>query len=624
MDWDTRFGAFRQLLHTGVQAPRDLHQLLDLVDDAFLTDPDRYLEQWVGYAASLPSHTPPVIGCGSVSEFLFWSERAPFARFDVAFDRDARLRDEFDALASSPQLGSLRSLSTSHCRLGPEGAQAIADLDGLSNLESLDLSGGRIAHDGLAALSESGLLAGLSRLHVTRCDLDIGSTQVLSILASCRSLRHLSIPSPSNTAQLERLLALESFSNLESLRLSSERSAEGDPIAFAHVLANAPHLMLLERLELRGFGGSFGPATMRVLLESDELLSLTTVLAGSMDAPDTRAECDAFFATPRAQSLTHLDVGYESAPILTALAEAEPLESLRDLYLEEPTVDELDALADWPGLRHVTSLHLPAGRGRYTDHGTIRFFQSPHTRALREVVLPRWIDLGEYFDELGGAPSFEGLEALTVASARIDDVPRLRDALSSPILTDLHTLLVSFQTASDEALELLLGHEHFTSLRTLRIYADHLAANHLDALRQTPWFDGLEDLVLVIPFPWRASQNSKLPRSKLPHTHRDLLERGEGLVHSLAEGPLPSRLANLRVSVMDHRGEPLVPKALVRLLARPELSHAARHGLLAPLDKRHLVGLAATSRLKRTNRLDRYELIETLRRFVMARNAPPA
>ncbi len=655
MDWDTRFGAFRQLLHTGASSPHDRAQLLDLIDDVFHTDPDRYLEQWVGYAASLHLDAPVVIECASVSAFFFWSERAPFARFDVSFDEDLRGAAAVKTLATSPRLGLVRALSTAQSRLGPKGAQVLAALDGLVNLEVLDLSSSYIKDEGFEALVDSGLLDGLTHLDLYSCALDVGSAErmandvdttalvtldlssnpfgpdgVIAIVASCPQLRELLLrvtvdddPCVFVAQELEHLVALESLSNLEALHIPFSYLPDSNALECIRVLTRARHFEKLTHLEIDGLYGSLDAAAAVTLLDSEALPALMNLSQEFFRTINTREDCDALLAHPRAQAISHLDISHDARPFVDALSDAAPLDALRSISIHDVTCDDLDALATWRGLSQVQALDLSNSAYELVDTDLANLIASPHTRGLRELHLPRRINLIEVPEMLAGSPALDGLEVLSFQRSYINDVGSLRALCSSAELTSLRRLEMRDCEMHAEELDVICSCAHFSSLRELDLRDEDLGPRHLDALRQLPCFDGLDVLGLMVPLPWRMKGRGDT-RDTLPPAHLAMLERAEALVSSLADGPLPRNLDLLDVRVLDYDDEPLVPDALLRLIARPELSHNARHELLAPLKKKQLNALAKSAGLKGATRLKRYPLIEAIRRFVVARDAASA
>ena len=652
MDWDARFGAFRQLLHTGVSSPRDRAQLLDLIDDAFHDDADRYLEQWSGYAASLHLDTPVVIECASVSAFLFWSQRVPFARFDVAFGSDARPRAALDALASSPHLDLVRSLSTSGCFLAPATARRLARLTNLSSLEVLDLRASHIKDDGLGALLDAGTLDGLVHLDLTSCGISLsgarrlaqssvpsslthlelssnpfGPEGVLTIAASCVSLRTLVVretldhdPCVLSTTELERLVSLDALTHLKTLHVAFSYRFDTVPSSCIRVLADAP-LTRLSRLELGGNLQGLDLSHARELFTSPALPALVTLPGELLNRQCTRSHASTFLATPRAQSLQRLHLPARRGSFMNALAEAQPLESLRELSIVRASRDDLDSLARWEGLSRVRTLDLSEGAHDFTDDHLRALIASPYSASLRALSLPHTMTSTELPEWLADSPALEGLEALHLGGTYLGDVSRLHALCNSSQLTSLRSLTLADFCGDEDELDLFCSCEHLSSLRALSIHDASLSLRHLTSLRRMPWFERLESLELVVTLPW-----ARLLFGDSAPSEREIaaLERASEVLASVARGPLPQSLSALALVVLDHEGAPLDPGALTHLLARPELSHHARHLLTSRLTKKPLNALARSAGFKRSSRLDRYPLIEALRRFIVARGADSA
>jgi hypothetical protein len=655
MNWDTRFGAFRQLLHTGASSPHDRAQLLDLIDDAFHTDPDRYLEQWVGYVASLHLDAPVVIACASVPAFLFLSERAPFARFDVAFDNELRGQAALKALAKSPYLGLIRSLSTSHCRLGPKGAQALADLDGLSNLESLDLGGCGIKDEGLDALIDAGLISTLDALDLAECKLTGASAQrlaslspsfsrldlssnpfgvdgFLTVTAATSDLRALHVVgAPSDRAtifdldSLSRFVALENLASVERLSMTWGSSyADADAaLDYAQAFAASPYLSNLKTLGVNGTAMRQDLRAARVFFESDALPSLSSLPFTSFRSLSSEETCRAVLATPRAQEITHLDVDRRSYHFIPALVATESMASLTSLELAGHCDEDFDALAGWPGLATLRSLDLRR-IGGYRDNFTTgdldALIASPYIQGVRELVLPSDQNYYDFFEPFSTSPALDGLESLTLRASYIDWPREIQMVFDSPHVRSLQRLDLTGCSLSTSGWDTICTCNDLVAMRHLLIGNARLLPRHLKSVRSLPWFAQLETLDLTIPYPtgsivWSSQVALASPaREDLPDDLRPLVDHSESFVIILAHSRLPKGLLDLRLNVLDHLGEPLAPASLARLVGHPDLPHDARHKLASALTLPQLKALAGELGLEGARRLKRYPLIEAMRR----------
>jgi uncharacterized protein (TIGR02996 family) len=177
-----------------------------------------------------------------------------------------------EALAQSPHLHNLTTLNLARNGIGAAGAEALAQSPHLHNLTTLNLSLNRIGAAGVEALAQSPHLHNLTTLNLARNGIGAAGAEALAQSPYLQNLTTLDLASNGiGTAGVEALAQSPYLQNLTTLDLSwNELGAAG-----AEALAKSSHLHNLTTLDLSC--NRIGAAGAEALAKSPHLQNLTTL-----------------------------------------------------------------------------------------------------------------------------------------------------------------------------------------------------------------------------------------------------------------------------------------------------------------------------------------------------------
>jgi uncharacterized protein (TIGR02996 family) len=422
------------------------------------------------------------------------------------------------ALANSPQLVLLKTLSIREASLDNGALSLLLSSSHLGGLTSLDLFGNRLDSIGAKRLAESSLIGRLTHLNLQGNN--FGSEGVKALIQSRHGSVLRSLILSGNQVTDEGIVALARCPLLDHctwLELAHNPITEDG----ARALFNSPHVARLTHLRL---GGDIGYIGIMNLGESQDLPNLTS-----------------------------LDLGYGREVIrdteVRTLAESELCARLLHLGLTNSRVarDGLEALAAAAGAGRLRSLNLSYGWA--LDAAAVRalvegFAQSAlvsldlggcplrtsGAAVLAESRLPaslRWLDLrNNYFypDDVALLASSgvlsrlayldlsqnnlknEGAKALAAADLKNLTSLNLRSCnigaegakalAGSPWLANLGEISLGFNRLGDSGVKALAASPYLARLRSLDLGETRLTGAGALALAESPHLDRLEILDL--------------------------------------------------------------------------------------------------------------------------------
>jgi uncharacterized protein (TIGR02996 family) len=332
---------------------------------------------------------------------------ASLASLEVRFEGSAA-PPKVKALAASPYLGNLTSLSLEGNWARPQGAAALARSPHLARLRRLDLGRNQIGDKGVAVLAKSPHLSGLTTLWLAYNQ--IGAPGLRSLGASPHLARLTYLDLSQNplgaggpaaladatgfpaltTLLLNRCeLGTEGARELAAAPLRSLRALElrSNNIRAVQPLLMSPHLAGLSRLDL-GDNRHVGSGTINALSESPHLLSALTSLGlrtTGLSDDDVRV----LTSSPRLGNLRELDLSDNQigVPGAEALARAPSAAGLTVLNLSRNPLGNRGAraLAKSPLLANLQALELEGvGIG---SEGTRALAASPHLARIARLNL---------------------------------------------------------------------------------------------------------------------------------------------------------------------------------------------------------------------------------------------
>jgi uncharacterized protein (TIGR02996 family) len=172
------------------------------------------------FPQDIAPHLPRLWQVAPVTQLEFYDLNA--ATWDVDFNESWLPVENYEALASLPQLAHVRSLSVAECAIRAKHLKPLLASPHLTTLRELHLSGNRLGDAGARVVAESPRAAGLTVLDLSESGVGNPGAEAL--------------------AQSPHL------SGLKTLLLRVNRLGEQG----GRAVANSPHLANLERLDLGG------------------------------------------------------------------------------------------------------------------------------------------------------------------------------------------------------------------------------------------------------------------------------------------------------------------------------------------------------------------------------------
>jgi hypothetical protein len=508
--------------------------------------------------------------------------------------RDLGPRYSFGRIAGRPELAGLRRLEL----VGDDddALSALAASPHLTNLRSLSLQGNPSAGDGFRALARSALFESLEELEVGMFPRPVAAKAVPFLLASGRLRRLtrlrlavgpagpgcwevLAANRPPGLTELHWNYVWEPpdltrspalLSGLVSLDVSNCLLRD-DGLAR---LVSCPHLAGLRRLNLEQTG--VGAAGIAALARSSFVRSLThlNLNGNSLGDEALAALADLPLDSLQSLELNHLErvdhsggrprALYPSAGALAALLRASWVPHLKYLDLRHAGVggDELRVLAAAPALHGLQSLDLT--HNPLDDKGLVAFARSEHRGELRGLRLAVGLS-GDPVTNAGAAralaasPGLGCLTTLEITQVRWDR--EAAEALArSDLPAHLRQLVIAGCGVEDDAAE-ALARAPWRRLRSLNLSANPLTGRGVRSLAQSPALAGLWELGLA-------------------HT-----PVGDGGLEALAQSPHLTRLVRLDLHDADFGpagSAALAGSPVVRRLERVALNEHLELWVQAP------------------------------------------
>jgi uncharacterized protein (TIGR02996 family) len=479
------------------------------------------------------------------------------------------------AVAGSPTLNALTSLSLVDCKIGTEVARALADSPRLGLLRHLDLSGNKLGGFGFQALARSPHLGNLRSLNLTRTQMMPEDAEELARSSWFGNLRRLSLSE--NSIRDRGLAAFAAarpappltFFRLGQSGIGINRNPSGiGPDGFA-ALARSPMLKHLEHLELRHT--PLAPAAVAALLGSSHLERLVILdLQGCTLGPKAWRE---LARCPGRQYLRRLDLGQTGLDREGAehLARAELLVSVTDLRLESTFTRERGAgetLLTSPHLSRLEALRLYASCD--DANGLALLTRAPFRECLQVLDLCSNVSISGDLGVLLCKP-WPRLHDLNLCYCDLidEDIDAL---VAAPGLGQLRNLNLSYSYIETQGLAVLADWPGLGRLRFLDLGETALGDAGVRTLARSPHLGELRELGLantsitpaVVPELVRLLASSQVLRLDLGENRL-----GDALVPALLTEPAFRRLARLslndnglsepaQASLLAHFGETVV------------------------------------------------------------------
>lgn len=340
---------------------------------------------------------------------------------------------DVEALAASPWLARLTTLSLYSDTVDAKGLRALADSPHARNLRKLSLQGNEIGPAGVATLIASPHLMGLSELSLNYCKVGHEGLSKFLVPNAFPSLKVLDLSSNDLCpASPEGLLAGKALAKLHLPKLE-ELSLEGNDLGPETLegMTQWPQLTTLTRLNLDL--NNLGPDGAIALCASGPLTRLRHLSLGWNGIENDGAEA---LAQANLPALTNLNLSRNDLDIegLRFLLTAPYLSSLEELNLEYSVLGD-EGVALLVGSSSLTSLHtLNARGGNIGVAGLQALVESPHCSRIVNLDLQE-NPLGSEGAQLLLGASFDKLRLISLESCEFKpaDKKRLKERFGESV-----------------------------------------------------------------------------------------------------------------------------------------------------------------------------------------------
>jgi uncharacterized protein (TIGR02996 family) len=294
-------------------------------------------------------------------------------------------------------------------------------------------------------------------------------------------------------SSLEQLVAVPWLAQVSSLHLYGSPGKQSVGVAGSRLLANAPHLAGLTRLELPYC--EIGADGLRALADSPHLTKLETLNLYSCDLGPEGARVLADAAHRKgitALSLGGHNLGDAEVELLANVPHLATLQSL-NLWTDDLTDDALRFLARSPHLKNLTVLDLYCNK--FTDKGAKALAQSSNLQNLQVLEFGQNKIGSAGVEALARSRHLSRLRALCLSSCRVGS-PGLKAVASAPHLKQLAVLDLNDNRIGTPGIEALVRSRHLTRLTQLALGGNDLADEDVALLAGCPNLSGLENLEL--------------------------------------------------------------------------------------------------------------------------------
>jgi uncharacterized protein (TIGR02996 family) len=367
----------------------------------------------------------------------------------------------------------------------PGVAAVVAAWPGVASLRSLRLAGNNLGQRGIRALAASPYLAGLQRLDLSGCPLDLAALRELvrwTQLSAGIELG-LSFTAPIERESMNLLAGWPHVDGIETLNLTGMGLAE---------LADLPELPRLRKIYAES--KQINPAAAQALASLPQLRTLRLLWLKRNPLGDEGLRWIAsatHFGAVRHLDLDDTQVGDDG---LVALAAAPALRPVR-LLLQNNHFHArgVEALASSPVLERVEDLDL--SRARIGDAGLVALARGRGLRWPRRLGLSQCGLNADGVMALSGANWASELRELELSTNTVGD--RAGVALvRSPILTHLHTLEMGSAEVGDETIVALASSPLAVHVRDLFLSYNRITDVGARALMTSPYLEQIDRMNL--------------------------------------------------------------------------------------------------------------------------------
>ncbi len=465
---------------------------------------------------------------------------------------------QMEALARSPHLAGLRSLSLNNVWMGDQGARALLDGPAFAGLTTLRLINARLGPEALAGLGDGGAVPGLHELDVSHNRLGDSAGEAVARARRWSGLRVLNLGTTmAGDRGAAALAGAAHLSGLERLNLAANAVTD----AGAAALAGARHLAALTSLNVQG--NLIGDAGMMALGRSTALAALELIAVPGNPARPAVAEAVERRFRERRGPLTEAP----PAPAVVAAAPAAPAAVIgaaeEDGLVRAILADPHDGLprmayADWLEEQgkplHAELMRLPRAKGPRHEALLAEIAKALAGSTLKVELLGGLISarvmLRSFISKKFGDSAPAWLRGQHVTEVRVQgDTIDWAKVGNAPAMGHVRALSLQMCDLGDDGAEQFARALGMASLCALSLRSCGFGLKGAEALARSPALAALGRLDLTFTRP-SAEGYRALAEGAL----------GRGLQHLIGER---SQIGNAGVAILARAGMPgLVTLAL--------------------------------------------------------------